>query len=66
MSKSFSSFSWGGSSFNVDIINNQPMNLAVTNDQPDYKLMETLISAIQKQVIKDVVLYTDKKLNVAK
>jgi len=42
------------------------MNLAVTNDQPDYKLMETLISAIQKQVIKDVVLYTDKKLNVAK
>jgi hypothetical protein len=47
---------WGGSSFNVDIINNQP----------DYKLMETFISAIQKQVIKDVVLYTDKKLNIAK
>lgn len=62
MRKSFSSFSWGGSSFNVDIINNQPMNLAVTNNQPDYKLMETLISATQKLVIKDVVLYTDKKL----
>ena len=62
MRKSFSSFSWGGSSFNVDIINNQPMNLAVKNNQPDYKTMEILISAIQKQVIKDVVLYTDKKL----
>ncbi|WP_428737694.1 restriction endonuclease subunit S [Sulfurimonas sp.] len=66
MRKSFSSFSWGGSSFNVDIINKQPMNLAVTNNQPDYKMMETFISAIQKQVIKDVVLYTDRKLNVTK
>lgn len=66
MRKSFSSFTWGGSSFNVDIINNQAMNLAVTNNQPDYKLMETLISAIQKQVIKDVVLYTDKKLGKSK
>lgn len=66
MRKSFSAFSWGGSSFNVNIINNQSMNLAVKNNQPDYKLMETFISAIQKQVIKDVVLYTDKKLNIAK
>ena len=66
MRKSFSPFSWGGSSFNVDIINSQPMNLAVTNNQPDYILMETLISAIQKQIIKDIVLYTDKKLNIAK
>ena len=32
------------------------------NKQPDYKTMETLISAIEKQVIKDVVLYTDKKI----
>lgn len=62
MRKSFSSFSWGGSSFNVDIINKQPMNLAVKGNEPNYKLMETLIAAIQKQVIKDVVLYTDKKL----
>ena len=42
------------------------ISLPITNNQPDYKLMETLISAIQKQVIKDVVLYTDKKLNIAK
>lgn len=30
--------------------------------KPDYDLMEILISAIQKIVIKDVVLYTDKKI----
>lgn len=64
MRKSFSSFSWGGSNFNVDIINNQAMNLAVKNNEPDYTLMETLISAIQKQVIKEVVLYTNKKLSI--
>jgi len=29
----------------------------------DYQTMEKLILAIQKQVIKDVVLYTENKLN---
>jgi len=62
MTKSFSSFSWGGSSFNVNIIGNQLMKLPTKNNQPNYKLMETLISAIQKQIIKDVVLYSDNKL----
>ena len=33
---------------------------------PDYKYMETLISAIQKLVIKDVVLYADSKIAEAK
>ena len=38
------------------------MQLPAKNKQPDYELMQTLISAIQKLVIKDVVLYVDKKL----
>ena len=38
------------------------ISLPVKEGQPDYKLMETLISAIQKIVIKDVVLYADKKI----
>ena len=38
------------------------ISLPTKNNQPNYALMQTLISAIQKQVIKDVVLYTDKKL----
>jgi len=41
---------------------NFKMNLLTKNKEPDYKTMQTLISAIQKQVIKDVVLYADKKL----
>jgi len=61
MSKSFSSFSWGGSSFSVKIIGNQLMELPTKNKKPNYELMQTLISAIQKLVIKDVVLYVDDK-----
>lgn len=38
------------------------ISLPTIDNQPNYKLMETLISAIQKLVIKDVVLYTDRKI----
>ena len=62
MTKSFSSFSWGGSSFNVNIIANQTINLPTLDNQPDYAIMDTLISAIQKLVIKDLVKYVDRKL----
>jgi hypothetical protein len=66
MIKSFSSFSWGSSSFSVKIIENQNISLPIQNNQPDYQLMETLISAIQKLVIKDVVLYADRKIEATK
>lgn len=42
------------------------INLPVHNNQPNYSVMETLISAIQKLVIKDVVLYADKKIKATK
>ncbi|MDQ7046509.1 MAG: restriction endonuclease subunit S [Sulfurovum sp.] len=61
MTKSFSSFSWGGSSFSVKIIGEQLMKLPIKNQKPNYKSMETLISAIQKLVIKDVVKYVQSK-----
>lgn len=38
------------------------ISLPVKGQKPNYELMETLISAIQKLVIKDVVLYTDRKI----
>lgn len=44
----------------ADLLN---ISLPVKGQNPDYELMETLISAIQKLVIKDVVLYTNKKIN---
>ena len=40
--------------------------LPTQNGKPDYKCMETLISAIQKEVITDVVSYADKKIIAAK
>ena len=40
--------------------------LPTKNNQPDYATMETLISAIQKLVIKEVVLYADKKIAATK
>ena len=40
--------------------------LPIHRGNPDYKVMEILISAIQKLVIKDVVTYADKKIAAMK
>ena len=37
--------------------NDSEIELPIKNNQPDYEIMETLISAVQKLVIKDVVEY---------
>ena len=66
MNKSFQVYSWGSSSFNVDILSKEKMFLPLQNNSLNYPFMETFISAIQKLVIKDVVLYADKKINAAK
>lgn len=42
------------------------MMLPTQNSQPDYNYMFLLISAIQKLVIKDVVLYADRKIEATK
>ncbi|TAE03297.1 MAG: restriction endonuclease, partial [Bacteroidetes bacterium] len=42
------------------------ISLPVKNQKPNYELMETLISAIQKMVIKEVVLYADRKIAATK
>ncbi|WP_262710611.1 restriction endonuclease subunit S [Flavobacterium restrictum] len=54
-------YSWGDSISNRKI-QTEKVSLPVKNKQPNYKLMEILISAIQKLVIKEVVLYTDRKI----
>jgi hypothetical protein len=45
-------------------VQHQLLSLPTQNKQPNYALMETFISAIQKLVIKEVVLYTDSKIAV--
>lgn len=63
MVKSFSYFSWGAMSFSKEIIEKQLIYIPIKdNNQIDFQLMETLISAIQKLVIKDVILFSDKKI----
>lgn len=66
MTKSFSSFSWGSSSYSVKNIGNQPIKLPIKNNLPSYQLMEVFIKTIQKLVIKDVVLYADRKIKTTK
>lgn len=42
------------------------MQLPAQNKQPNYSLMETFISAIQKLVIRDVVEYADRRIEATK
>ncbi|HHH0944535.1 TPA: restriction endonuclease subunit S, partial [Yersinia enterocolitica] len=58
-------YSWGDSISNKKIQNDR-VALPVNNDQPDLSLMATLISAIQKLVIKDVVLFSERKITAYK
>lgn len=66
MAKSFKTFSWGASSFNENVINNQLLAVPVIDNEIDYTTIELLISAIQKLVIKDVVKYTNIKIEATK
>lgn len=58
-------YSWGDSISNKKIQKDKIM-LPAKEGVVDYKTMSTLISAVQKLVIKDVVLYADEKISVAK
>lgn len=40
--------------------------LPIKNNLPDYTIMELIISAVQKLIIKDVVLYANKKIEATK
>mgnify|MGYP003614541002 FL=1 len=55
-------YSWGNSISKAKIQSDK-VSLPIKDNQPDYELMDTLISAIQKLVIKDVVLYVNDKKN---
>ncbi len=53
-------YSWGDSISNRKIQEDK-VSLPVKNNKPDYETMETIISAIHKLVLKDVVLYVERK-----
>lgn len=61
----------GKFSFGKKLRSSQSFNFRIflpvnSDDSPDYAFMETFISAVQKFVIKDVVLYADKKIAATK
>ena len=58
-------YSWGNSISKAKI-QNDTFVLPSKNGSPDFETMETLISAVQKSVIEDVVKYKDKKIAAAK
>jgi hypothetical protein len=55
-----------GTKFNRDKIKITKIQLPANNGKIDFTLMKTFISAIHKLVIKDVVLYADKKIDAKK
>lgn len=58
-------YSWGNSISNKKIQNDKIM-LPTKDGEIDFEFMELLISAVQKLVIKDVVLYADEKIQSTK
>ena len=49
-----------------NVVKNKYIQLPIKNDKPDFEIMETFISAIQKLVVKDVVLYADRRIAATK
>ena len=58
-------YSWGDS-ISSKKIKNDSVTLPAKDGEIDYAIMGTLISAIQKLVIKDVVAYSDRKIAATK
>ena len=59
-------YSWGNSISKSKIQSDYMMLPVNENDDIDYDFMKNLISAVQKLVIKDVVLYSDEKIKATK
>lgn len=67
ISKAFSTFAWGQSSFNENIIKQMKILLPITSTgKPDFDYMERYITALEKQTIADVVRYKDKIIEETK
>ena len=65
MMKAFSTFSWGSSSFNVNIIKNQKVSLPVTKDKKiDFDFIESFLAELEYSQINKIDSYlSDNGLN---
>ena len=66
ITRSFSKFSWGSSSYNVQIIQDQKICLPIKNGKMDINYIEIFLKAISKLIIKDVIKYADKRIAATK
>lgn len=57
MSKAFSSFSWGASSFNVKILESQKIQLPIKNGKIDFEFMDSFIEELEAKRIEDLEAY---------
>ena len=57
MTKAFSLFSWGSSSFNVNIIKNQKITLPIKNGKPDFDFMESYIAELEAERLRKLEAY---------
>lgn len=55
-----------GIKFNRAIVNKMKINIPLKNNEIDYDFMSNIIKIIQKLVIKDIVLYSNRKLEMTK
>lgn len=55
---------WDG--YKIDQLRNHEIIVPVINGEIDYDFIDSFISAIQKLIIKDVVLWADKKIEATK
>lgn len=57
MTKAFSSFSWGSSSFSVDIIKDQKIHLPTKNGKIDFEFMESFIAELEAERLAELEAY---------
>ncbi len=60
-----SKYSYNAKATKIEL-KNTVIQIPTKNQEPDYGVMETLVSVIQKLVIKDVVLYAERKIGATK
>lgn len=66
ITRSFEKFSWGSSSYSVNIIKNQRIKLPIFDGKIDLDWIKLYSKAIYKLIIKDVVQYADRKIEATK
>ncbi len=57
MNRAFSSFSWGSTSFSVNVIKNQNITLPVKNGEIDFDFIEEYIRELESQKLNKVKEY---------